>query len=184
MQFEWFLREVACIPLTVGDIAGIGRREYDRAVWLELLHGTRSRALAQPPLPADAKLQAWQVARSEEDVRRFYTERGILTQPRWLRRYLVAPMPDYLEPLRFLGMANDLTGPDRLTEDAVSYFPPPRAELPYFYAANARDPRAGIVHEGALTISSWRWPGATRVQSGGITTTPPPTKASRSTTRK
>jgi uncharacterized protein (DUF885 family) len=161
LQFEWFLREVACIPLTVDDIARLGRREYDRAVWLELLNATRNRGLTQPPLPANATLQARQEARSEQDVRQFYAERGLLSQPGWLRHYLVAPMPDYLEPLRFLGMADDLTGPDRLTEDAVSYFPPPQAELPYFYAANARDPRAGIVHEGAhyqQLALAWRNP--------------------------
>jgi uncharacterized protein (DUF885 family) len=50
--------------------------------------------------------------------------------------------------LRFLGVSDDLTGPQRLHEDGVSYVPAPGPELPYFYAANARDPRAGIVHEG------------------------------------
>src|SRR5579862_4654042 len=36
-RYEWFLREVACVPLTVDEIRDIGRREYERAVWLELL---------------------------------------------------------------------------------------------------------------------------------------------------
>jgi hypothetical protein len=147
-QFEWFLREVACIPLGVDDIAEVGRREYDRAVWLELMHATRNQGLAQPPLPASAELQARKQASDERAVREFYSERGLLTQPGWLRHYHTAPIPDYLEPLRFLGVADDLTGPDRLAEDAVAYFPPSGPELPYFYAANARDPRAGIVHEG------------------------------------
>jgi uncharacterized protein (DUF885 family) len=44
-------------------------------------------------------------------------------------------------------------------EDGYSYVPKPHEQLPYFYAANARDTRAGIVHEGAhyqqLAIS-WR----------------------------
>jgi len=147
-EYEWFLREVACIPLGVDEIAQIGRREYDRAVWLELLHATRNRGLPQPPLPDDAEQQARREARDERDVRMFYAEHGLLTQPSSLRHYRTAPMPDYLEPLRFLGVADDLTGPERLAEDAVAYFPPPGPELPYFYAANARDPRAGIVHEG------------------------------------
>ena len=70
-------------------------------------------------------------------------------------------MPDYLEPLRFLGVADDLTGPSRLDENGVSYVPAPGPDLPYFYAANARDPRAGIVHEGAhyqQLALSWRHP--------------------------
>ena len=39
--------------------------------------------------------------------------------------------------------------------------PPPGPELPYFYAANARDPRAGILHEGAhyqQLALAWRNP--------------------------
>ena len=160
-RYEWFLREVACIPLAVDEIAGLGRREYDRAVWLELLHATRNRDLPVPSLPAGADEQARQHAGAEQDVRRFYADQGLLTQPPWLRRYLTAPMPPYLAPLRFLGMSDDLTGPRRLTEDAVSYFPPPSPSLPYFHAANARDPRAGIVHEGAhyqQLALSWRNP--------------------------
>jgi hypothetical protein len=160
-RYEWFLREVACIPLGVDEIAGIGHREYDRAVWLELLHTTRNRGLPEPPLPADAAEQARREAADERDVRKFYVEQGLLTQPGWLRHYLTAPMPDYLEPLRFLGVADDLTGPYRLAEDATAYFPPPTSELPYFYAANARDTRAGIVHEGVhyqQLALAWRNP--------------------------
>jgi len=147
-QYEWFLREVACVPLTVDEITSLGRREYDRAVWLELLHTTRNRGLPPPPLPADAAAQVRAQARDEQAVRDFYAARSLLSQPGWLRHYRTQPMPAYLEPLRFLGMADDLTGPHRLTEDGVSYFPAPGPELPYFYAANARDPRAGILHEG------------------------------------
>jgi hypothetical protein len=160
-QYEWFLREVACIPLAVDEIAAIGRREYDRAVWLELLHVTRNRGLAEPLLPANAEQQALEEARCEGAVREFYAEHRLLTQPSWLRHYRIASMPDYLAPLRFLGVADDLTGPDRLAEDAVAYVPPPGPELPYFYAANARDPRAGIVHEGThyqQLALSWRNP--------------------------
>ena len=58
-------------------------------------------------------------------------------------------MPAYLAPLRFLGVLDDLTDEFRLDSDGVSYVLPPSPELPYFYAANARDPRAGIAHEGA-----------------------------------
>ncbi len=160
-HYEWFLREVACVPLTVDEITATGRREYERAVWLELLHQTRNRDLPLPVLPANAAEQVGTQARDEESVRRFYTERGLLSQPAWLRHYRTAPMPGYLEPLRFLGMTDDLTGPQRLTENGVAYVPQPGPGLPYFYAANARDPRAGIIHEGVhyqqLTLS-WRHP--------------------------
>jgi uncharacterized protein DUF885 len=148
-RYEWFLREVACVPLTVDEIADIGRREYERAVWLELLHATRNRGLPAAALPVDADQQVRRQARDEQAVREFYAGRGLLSQPDSLRHYLTRPMPDYLEPLAFLGVADELTGPQRLTEDGVSYVPPPGPDLPYFYAANARDPRAGILHEGA-----------------------------------
>jgi hypothetical protein len=160
-QYEWFLREVACVPLTVDEIAGIGRREYERAVWLELLHATRNRGRPAPDLPADAAQQVRAHAHGEAEVRRFYAGHGLLSQPEWLRHYLTRPMPAYLEPLRFLGVTDDLTGPGRLTEDGVSYVPPPGPELPYFYAANARDPRAGILHEGVhyqQLALAWRHP--------------------------
>jgi len=160
-HYQWFLREVACVPLTVEEIAGIGRREYERAVWLELLHATRNRDVPVPPLPADAGQQVRAQARDEAAVRQFYAGRGLLSQPDSLRHYLTLPMPGYLAPLTFLGVADELTGPGRLTEDGVAYVPPPGPDLPYFRAANARDPRAGIVHEGAhyqQLALAWRHP--------------------------
>ena len=160
-QYEWFLREVACVPLTVDEIAGIGHREYERAVWLELLHATRNRDVPVPPLPADAGQQVRAQVRDEAAVRQFYVGRGLLSQPESLRHYLTLPMPDYLAPLTFLGVADELTGPGRLTEDGVAYVPPPGPDLPYFRAANARDPRAGILHEGAhyqQLALAWRNP--------------------------
>src|SRR6185312_15416451 len=95
-QYEWFLREVACVPLTVEEIAGIGRREYERAVWLELLHATRNRDVPVPPLPADAGQQVRAQARDEAAVRQFYAGHGLLSQPGSLRHYLTLPMPGYL----------------------------------------------------------------------------------------
>jgi uncharacterized protein (DUF885 family) len=56
-------------------------------------------------------------------------------------------------------MTDELTGPGRLDENGVAYVPEPGPDLPYFYAANARDPRAGIIHEGVhyqQLALSWR----------------------------
>jgi hypothetical protein len=160
-RYQWFLREVACVPYPLGEIESIGRREYDRAVWLELLYRNRAGSTPEPPLPDSAEDQSRAEAAAETQVRRFYERHGLLTQPRGLGRYLARPMPDYLEPLRFLGMADDLTGPSRLRENGVGYVPAPGPHLPYFYAANARDPRAGIIHEGVhyqQLARSWSHP--------------------------
>jgi hypothetical protein len=160
-NYQWFLREVACVPLGISEIDAIGRREYDRAVWLELVHRTRNRDVPEPPLPASAAEQSRAEAAAEAEVREFYERRGLLSQPGDLGRYLALPMPPYLEPLRFLGVADELTGPGRFTENGVSYVPEPGPGLPYFYAANARDPRAGIIHEGVhyqQLALSWRNP--------------------------
>ena len=160
-KYQWFLREVACVPLSIAEIEATGRREYDRAVWLELVHRNRNREVPEPPLAASAESQARAEDAAEAGVRRFYEREGLLSQPPGLGRYLARPMPAYLEPLRFLGVADELTGPGRLTDNGVSYVPEPGPHLPYFYAANARDPRAGIIHEGVhyqQLALSWRNP--------------------------
>ena len=107
--------------------------------------------MRRPPskLPTDATAQVEREADLESQVRGFYASQGLLSIPADLGHYLNAPMPAYLQPLRFLGVSDDLTSPSRLSENGVSYVPEPSPELPYFYAANALDPRAGIVHEGA-----------------------------------
>jgi len=147
--YEWFLREVACVPYDSDRVRAVGRLEHDRAAVLELVSANAAAGLPEVPLPVDARAQCERQARDADAVRAFYQQRELLTQPPTLRRYLTLPMPAHLEPLRFLGVADDLTGPDRLDEDGVSYVPAPSPQQSYFYAANARDPRLGIVHEGA-----------------------------------
>jgi len=163
-DFGWFLREVAVLPCTPRELLEIGRREAERAAALELLERHRAGIPAgQRPVPrfATGVEQAAAQAADELAVRRFYEERGLLTQPDTLRHYRTHPMPDYLAPLAWLGVADDLTGPDRLDQDGSAFFPPPGPDLPYFYAANAADPRAGIIHEGVhyqQLALSWRHP--------------------------
>ena len=147
--FNWFLRNVAFNPLTTTELINIGNIEFDRAIFLEAVHKNRYSQVALPELPETAEIQSTDEARLEREVRAFYEAENLLTQPATLREYLNAPRPAYLEPIRWLGVTDDLTGPSRLDVDGISYVPVPHKEMPYFYAANARDPRAGIVHEGA-----------------------------------
>ena len=163
--FEWFLRNVALNPLSVNELISIGEIEFDRAIFLETVTQNRYTNVPLPPLPESAASQSADEARLEEEVRKFYEAENLLTQPHNLGQYLNAPRPAYLEPLRWLGVTDDLTGPSRLDIDGVSYVPEPHPEMPYFYAANARDPRAGIAHEGAhykQLALSWRNPRAIR----------------------
>jgi hypothetical protein len=162
--FGWFLREVAVLPYPPQELLEIGRREAERAAALELLERHRAGIPAgQRPVPrfVTGADQAAAQAEAELAVRRFYEERDLLTQPTELRHYRTHPMPAYLAPIAWLGVADDLTGPDRLDDDGSAFFPPPGPDLPYFYAANAQDPRAGIIHEGVhyqQLALSWRHP--------------------------
>lgn len=167
-DFGWFLREVAVLPYTPQELLDIGRREADRAAVLELLERNRNgSAPGGRPVPrfVTGAEQAAAQASDELAVRRFYEERGLLTQPDTLAHYRTHPIPAYLAPIAWLGVADDLTGPGRLDQDGSAFFPPPGPDLPYFYAANAADPRAGIIHEGAhhqQLALSWRHPRAVR----------------------
>jgi Bacterial protein of unknown function (DUF885) len=159
--FATYLYEVALLPFTAQELQAAGRQEWDRAVGFELFEQHRVPHAPWPDLPKNASDQAEAEAVAEAEVRRFYEEHGLLSQPATLRHYLNAPRPAYLEPLRWLGVSDDLTGPGRLAEDGLSYVPVPTTDLPYFYRANAADPRAGIVHEGAhyqQLALSWRHP--------------------------
>lgn len=163
-SFEWFLRSVALLPYSAADLATIGQLEADRAVFAEMLERRRNGTPAgtrPEPRFADAAAQSAAEAAAETQVREFYVRRGLLSQPDYLRPYHTHLIPDHLAPIAWAGTADDLTGPSRLDQDGAAYFPAPSTDLPYFYAANAHDPRAGIVHEGVhyqqLTIS-WRHP--------------------------
>lgn len=160
-QFQWFLSNVALTAMGPEEMLSVAQVEFERAIVLEALERNRNRSVPIPPLPASAQAQADHEAAAEAQVREFYESRDILSQPDTLQHYLNAPLPAYLRPIRWLGVTDDLTGPSRVDSNGVSYVPDPGPELPYFYQANARDPRAGIVHEGAhyqQLAMSWRHP--------------------------
>jgi len=147
--FVWFLRNVALVAESPAELVGRARQECDRAVVWEEVAKHRAASVPLPPIPDTAAQQVAAEAVAVDEVSAFYESGGFLSQPAGLRRYLNAEMPEYLAPLRFLGVCDDLTDDFRLDTDGVSYVPAPGPDLPYFYAANARDPRAGIAHEGA-----------------------------------
>ena len=160
-MYQWFFDNIALVPYSPEEMRAVGFIEWERAVTLESLSRNKHRNQPVTALPASAEEQVANERRAEASVRDFYVREGILSQPETLGHYLNAPIPPYLVPIRWLGVTDDLTGPSRVDEDGYSYVPNPHPDLPYFYIANARDTRAGIVHEGAhyqqLAIS-WRHP--------------------------
>ncbi|MCU1274058.1 MAG: hypothetical protein JWO48_1489 [Bryobacterales bacterium] len=143
-----FLKNVALMPYTPEQLLDMARQEWERSVAFESYERQRNAGLPQLSLPAN---QAEQVAREKRDeaaVRKYLDTKGFLTFPPWLQHYWNQPLPAYLEALPELGVTDDLTGPARLKENAVSYVRPPSPELGFFEGATARDPRVMIVHEG------------------------------------
>ncbi len=160
-KFIWFMREVALIPLSPEELLHIGNIELSRAVFLEEIHRNRYKDIELPVLPTSALEQSRNESVLESEVSNFYLSQELLSQDVKYKRYLNAPRPQYLEPIRWLGVTDDLTAPERLDQNGIAYVPEPQSELPYFYAANARDPRIGISHEGAhfqQLVRSWRNP--------------------------
>ena len=146
--YRFFLKEVALMDFTPAEILAMGRQEWERAVAFESLERIRNQAVPELALPADAAAQIEKQARGE-DMMRYYLElRGVLSFPPSLKRYKNLPLPAYLEPLRSLGVTDDLTSPARLHMDGVSYIRDPRGKLGYFALAAAKDPRTLIAHEG------------------------------------
>ncbi|WP_411700077.1 DUF885 family protein [Conyzicola sp.] len=144
--FEWYLRHVALMPASPEQLVAAAEQEYARAVAWEVASRTRPAGNARPA--ATSAEQHATEARDETAVREFYESRGILSQAGH-GHYLTAEIPAYLRVLSWLGVPDDLTDEHRLGSDGTSYMPAPDSDLGYFYAANALDPRLGIVHEGA-----------------------------------
>ncbi len=163
-SFSFFLHRVALLPYRADELRAMGRQEWHRAVAAEAVLRERARDVPAAVLP-DADRQIARQAADEALVRRFYTDRRLLSQPDSLRHYRFACLPAYLAPLTWLGVPHHAAGPSTVDDDAVRYVPPPHEDLPYFPLADARDPKVGIAHEGAHAQQlalSWRHPNPVR----------------------
>jgi hypothetical protein len=161
----FLLHRVALLPYTPQRLREMARQEWNRSVALEKVLRARHRDVPPAVLPATVGEHVRRQEKAEQEVREFTARHGLLSRPEDLRRYRFVPMPDYLAPLAWLGVCDDLTSADRCDEDAVRYIPQPRHDLPYFQFADAVDPRLGICHEGVhaqqLAVS-WRHPNPVR----------------------
>ena len=147
-SYVFFLRQVALMPFTPEQLMAMSTQEWERSVAFETLEQVRNSDLPELALFPD---QAAQIKREEElehQVREFLEAKNILTVPSWVRHYRNLPLPPYVEPLAFMGVADDLTSANRLDEDGISYIRVPSPDLDYFSLSIAKDPRPLIVHEG------------------------------------
>lgn len=146
--YVYFLKQVALMPYTPEQLLVMGAHEWERSVAFETFEQTRNQGLPELELFPDQATQMAQEEFWEGAVRRFLEAKNILSVPSWMKHYRNLPLPPYLEPLSFMGVADDLTSDTRLDEDGVSYIKLPSPDLDYFSLSIAKDPRPLIVHEG------------------------------------
>lgn len=146
--YIYFLKNVALMPFTPEQLLTMGDYEWQRSVAFETCEQTRNQGLPEITLFPDQAAQMEREVIEEERARQFLEAKDILTVPGWLKHYRNLPLPGYLEPLSFMGVADDLTSATRLDEDGVSYIKRPAPDLDYFSLSIAKDPRPLIVHEG------------------------------------
>jgi uncharacterized protein (DUF885 family) len=146
--YIYFLKHVALMPFTPEQLLVMGAYEWERSVSFESFEQTRNLGLPELDLFPDEAAQMAREVIEEERSRRFLEANNILTVPDWLKHYRNLPLPAYLAPLSFMGVADDLTSDTRLDENGISYIKPPAPDLDYFSLSIAKDPRPLIVHEG------------------------------------
>ncbi len=146
--YIYFLKHVALMPFTPEQLLAMAVQEWERSVVFETVEQTRNQGLPELQLFPDQQAQIEREAIEEQKAREFLEAKNILTVPGWVKHYRNLPLPAYLEPLAFMGVADDLTSATRLDEDGISYIKRPTPELDYFSLSIAKDPRPLIVHEG------------------------------------
>jgi hypothetical protein len=142
------LKNVALLPFTPEELLAMGQQEWNRAVAFEAYEKNRNKDL--PPLKIADNIDNWikDAAKKELAIRKFLSDRAILTVSDWVKHYTLRPMPEYLRALQGFGETDDFTSPSRLKEDCIRYVTEPSGNLGYFWRATAQDPRPITVHEG------------------------------------
>ena len=148
VAYQWFLSHVALIPYSPDELLAQGRQAWHQAVALDVVEQNRNRDLPEMSIFESADHQIRASLLKENEIRKFLESNNLMTVPDWLMHYRFRPMPDYLAPLAFMGVNDDLTSETRLGEDAYRYIKDPSYDLGYFELSMARDPRPIIIHEG------------------------------------
>jgi len=145
--YVFFLKNVALYPYSPEEILAMGRQEWNRAVAFEAYEKNRNKDIPPLKMAANIDSEIKDATARESEIRKFLSERGILTVPDWFQHYTLRPTPDYLRAFGFTE-TDDFTSPSRLTENCIRYIPEPTQNLGYFLLATAMDSRPLCVHEG------------------------------------
>jgi hypothetical protein len=116
--------------------------------------------MAHPPIFANVAAQVASGDKEELAIRKYLVDHKILSVPAEVRHYHDMAIPAYIVPLSFLGVTDALTGPSRLTANAVSYKGTPSANMGFFALVTAHDTRPLMIHEGVpghYFQMAWSW---------------------------
>ena len=146
--YVFFLRNVALVPFSPEELLLMGRQEFDRSVWLEVVERQRNGGMPEIPMVRDQAAQSEMTRRAEAEIRRFLEEKGILTVPADLPHYVDVPVPPYLEALDGFDEWTLFANTARPGEPSIRYIPKISPTLGYFAGSMARDRRPHMSHEG------------------------------------
>jgi hypothetical protein len=145
-DYIFFLRKVALVPFTPEQLIQMSQQEFARSISLTEYDRHNNPRQPKLQLPKSMVEQEKLTSSDERAIRQFLEAHDLLTVPTWVHHYRRPPLPGYLAPLAGYdnGVAtvypDDLTGPSRLNEDAVSYADASQPDFSY-------DPTL-TVHEG------------------------------------
>ena len=146
--YIYFYRNVAQYPFSPEELLAAARQEWARSVAFEETESHRNADVPPLPIFPDINAQVAATQKREAQVRRYLSEKSILTLPDDFPHYTVRAVPSYIDVLGDFDEQDDFTGPSRLKDDCVRWAPNPSTSLGYFALANAHDPRPDLVHEG------------------------------------
>ncbi len=147
-NYEYFLKQVALLPYSPEQLLAMGRQEWERSVAFESYEALRDAKSPELTLFPNQAAQIEREAKDEQDIRDYLISHKLLSVPVWMKHYRNLPLPDYVRPFAALGVTDDLTSANRLTQNGTSYIRHPSLTLGYFALSTAKDPRPIIVHEG------------------------------------
>jgi uncharacterized protein (DUF885 family) len=158
--YLYFLRNVALLPYTPEQILAIGEQEWQRAVAFEALQRAANIGLPETPVYKSIEDQIADEEKQEKFIRAYMVSHGIMSEPPSLKHYHYVEMPPYIAALSFLGVSDDLTSPNRLDQESVSYKGKPKSDMGFFGSITARDTRPLSIHEGVpghFYQMAWSW---------------------------